>query len=190
MPIRPFALLAFLPLAACSAAASDNAVQKFSFDELQAQAAPVISASPDATDAVWMAAADHTHSLRFGRPNEAPMLTLTCETQSKATPIIHIVRNATGEPGAKALFPLLGSNMNARIAAETRMRDGKWIWESEVPALDPQLDVFLPGNAVEATLPGGGTLKLAASKEPARVIAACRHQTGAELVSAEPAPQA
>ena len=80
--------------------------------------------------------------------------------------------------------------MNARIAAETRMRDGKWIWESEVPALDPQLDVFLPGNAVEATLPGGGTLKLAASKEPARVIAACRHQTGAELVSAEPAPQA
>lgn len=189
MQIRALVPLALFSLAACNAAASDNAVQKFSFDDIRHHPKLVVAASPDVTDAAWAVSGD-ANSLRFGRPDEAPLLTLTCETKNKATPVIHIVRNAQGEPGAKALFPFLSNSMNARFAAETRAHGDKWLWESETPVFDPQLDVFLTGGQVEATLPGAGTLKLAASQEPARVITACRHMGGAELVSAEPAPQA
>ena len=73
MRFRGWASLAFLPLAACNAAASDNAVQKFSLDEIKRHAQPVIAASPDVTNAAWVVA-DNANSLRFGRPDEAPGL--------------------------------------------------------------------------------------------------------------------
>ena len=173
MCFRGLVALALLPLAACNVAASDNAVQKFAFDDIAALADPIIGTSPDVTHAVWSAGSDSI-SARFGLPDETPMLTLACEMPTRTAPMIHIVRNTPAEPGAKALFALLGNAMNARLAAETHAHDGSWRWESEVSALDPQLDVFMDGGAVEATVPGGGTLKLAASTEPARVISACR----------------
>lgn len=188
------ALISFfcLPLAACSAAASDNVVQKFSFEEIGSQPEPILAASPDVTHAVW-AALDSANSLRFGKPGETPLFSLTCEEAQGAGPFIHMVRYAPADPGAKALLALLGARMNARLAAETHSEGGAWRWESRTPALDPQLDVFLDGSAVEATLPGGGTLKLAASAEPARIVTACRHgmtaQATAEPVT-PPAPPA
>lgn len=175
----------FFPLAACSAAASDNVVQKFSLEEIHSQPEPILAASPDVTNAVW-ASLDNASSLRFGKPGEAPLFSLTCEQAQASGPFIHIVRYAPADPGAKALLALLGARMNARLAAETHSQGGAWRWESRTPAIDPQLDVFLDGGAVEATLPGGGTLKLAASAEPARVVNACRHGLTAH-VTAEPA---
>lgn len=187
MRFRGLVSLALLPLAACNVAASDNAVQKFSFDDVARRADPIIGASPDITHAVWSAGADNT-STRFGLPDEAPMLTLTCEMPDTASPTIHIVRNTPADPGAKALFALLGRAMNARLAAETHAHNGSWRWESEISALDPQLDVFMDGGAVEATVPGGGTLKLAASSEPARVISACRQHGMARASGQTAAP--
>ena len=175
MQRRVLLSLVCLPLAACNAAASDNAVQKFSFDEIKDHADHIIAASPDAKDAVW-AALDGARSLSFGKPGSAPMLTMACEMTESAQPFIRIIRNTPADPGAKALLALLGARMNARVPADTHSEGGKWRWESRVPAADPQLDVFLDGGAVEATLPGGGTLKLAASAEPARVVNWCRRQ--------------
>jgi hypothetical protein len=195
MHLRGLLSLALLPLAACNVAASDNAVQKFSFDDIAGRAEPILGTSPDVTNAVW-SAGENNQSARFGLPDEAPMLTLACEMPDKASPVIHIVRNTPADPGAKALLALLGNAMNARLAVETHAHDGTWRWESEVAALDPQLDVFMDGGAVEATVPGGGTLKLAASSEPARVITACRQHgmaqasdqsTDAAKTPAEPA---
>lgn len=189
MRFRSLVSVALLPLAACNVAASDNAVQKFAFDDISSRADPIIGTSPDVTHAVWSAGTD-SKSVGFGLPDEAPMLTLACEMPDKAVPTIHIIRNTPAEPGAKALFALLGNAMNARLAAETHAHDGTWRWESEVSALDPQLDVFMDGGAVEATVPGGGTLKLAASSEPGRVISACRQHGMAQASDAAVDPAA
>ena len=50
MQRRVLLSLACLPLAACSAVASDNAVQKFSFDDIGHHVDHIVAASPDATD--------------------------------------------------------------------------------------------------------------------------------------------
>ncbi len=189
MQRRVLLSLACLPLAACSAVASDNAVQKFSFDDIGHHVDHIVAASPDATDAIWTPL-DSTRSLAFGKPGEEPMLTLVCEMDEHTQPVIRIVRNTPADPGAKALLALLGARMNARVPADTRSAGSAWHWESRVPAQDPQLDVFLDGGSVEATVPGGGTLKLAASSEPGRVVNWCRRQSSQQASMEQPAPPA
>ncbi|OCC25007.1 hypothetical protein MB02_06105 [Croceicoccus estronivorus] len=170
--LAPVITPVLLLLAACGGQTS-NAVEKFSLDDIAPHVSHIIATSPDTKGAVWEAM-DGARSLRFGKPGAPPFLTLKCELTENAAPKMRIVRLTPADPGAKALFALIGRKQITRINADAHAVGGDWRWESLVPAEDPALDVFLDGGPIEATLPGGGSLNLAASGEPARLVSWCR----------------
>lgn len=129
--------------------------------------------SPDTEGAEWQPL-DGAHSIRFGKPGQPPLLTIACELRDKEPPLLRITRNARADPGAKALFALLGRKHNSRLKIDAKREGAGWIWEGAVPADDPLLDVFAEEGEIEATLPGAGTLELAPSDQPARLLAWCR----------------
>lgn len=170
--LRPLTIsVAILALTACGQQHGD-AVERIAFDSINASPSQPLP-SPDTTGAEWQPL-DGARSIRFGKPGEAPMLTIACELNGNQPADIHIVRNARADPGAKALFALLGSSHNSRLNINARLNGSDWRWESLLPATDPLLDVFTEGGAVEATIPGAGTLKLAASDQPGRLLTWCR----------------
>lgn len=110
----------------------------------------------------------------FGLPGQQPLLTIACDHDAAGLSIVRILRTTRAEEGAKALFALIGNGRIARLALDARQPGEVGQWEGVVPAADPRLDVLKGGNRIEATLPGGGTLQLPASREPGRLLAACR----------------
>ncbi|MDD3800442.1 MAG: hypothetical protein PHE36_14830 [Novosphingobium sp.] len=179
-------LLPLLLLAACGGQSS-NAVEKFALDDIAPHVPHIVAASPDTKGAVWEVL-DGGRALRFGMPGEKPFLTMRCELAKDAPPMIRIIRLTPADPHAKALFALVGPREAGRIPADAHPDGKAWRWESVLPAEDPQLKVFLDGGTIEATLPGGGTLKLARSGEPGRLVTWCRQQAP-KTPEAPPAPQ-
>ena len=55
----------------------------------------------------------------------------------------------------------------------------EWRWQGTVAVDDPLLEVFTGSRALEATLPGGGTVKIEGSVEPGQFIAQCRESAPA-----------
>lgn len=119
----------------------------------------------------WQAAADR---LVFGVPGQAPLLSLACEPGPAGTTRLRIERTTRAEAGAKALVALIGNGRIARLPLNALSDGEAGRWEGVVRARDARLDVLKGGNSIEATLPGGGTLKLPASLEPRRLLEACR----------------
>jgi len=70
---------------------------------------------------------------------------------------------------------VISNSINSRFRVDAVLRDHEWRWEGTLPADDSQLDVF-EGGQFEATLPGGGTLKVAASRVPGQFIEWCRNR--------------
>jgi hypothetical protein len=160
-----------LTLAACSQQHSD-AVERISLDKVGTWPSQPLP-SPDTQGAEWQPL-DGARSIRYGKPGEPPFLTIACELSADGPPRIRMIRHAAADPGAKALFAVIGPRLNARFNIDAR-RDGTgWRWESVTPADNPLLDVFGEGGTIEATLPGAGTLKLSASDQPGRLVAWCR----------------
>lgn len=122
--------------------------------------------------AAWQAASPEQVS--FGLPGQQPLLALACTHDGAGVAAIRILRATRAEEGAKALFALIGNGRISRLSLDARQPGEAGQWEGVVPAADPRLDVLRGSNSIEATLPGGGTLKLPASSEPGRLLAACR----------------
>jgi len=147
----------------------DAAVQRIALDTAgQGPEAPI--ASPDTKDAVWTASADGQR-IDFGNPGAKPFLTLECRAGNP--PAVRIIRHVVSRPGESALFPVLGGGPNARFKLEAANVGGEWAWRGDVPVSDPQLEVFHSGR-LEATLPGGGSLIVAASPIPGEFVTQCR----------------
>jgi hypothetical protein len=89
-------------------------------------------------------------------------------------PQITVIRHAPARPGEKALFPVIGGGIISRFKVDAALADGEWRWQGALPADDPLLEVFEGSHTLEATLPGGGTLKIAASSVPGQFVAWCR----------------
>lgn len=133
---------------------------------LAADAAPV---QPEG--AQWRSAPDGLH---FGLAGQADLFAVACTHAADGTALLRVTRAARAEVGAKALFALIGNGRIARLPLDASRAGEAGEWQGLLPASDARLDVLRGGNRIEATLPGGGTLKLPASSELGRVLEACR----------------
>lgn len=170
--LRQLSSITLVALAACKPAASDDYLQRVNLAEAKGTAsAPLLS--PDVTNAVWAESASAQRFL-YGIPGQAPFLALACEQSSSGEPQISFTRFARADPGAKALFALIGNGHIARLPVEAKWNGRAWLWEGTAAADEPGLEVLTGRRDVAATLPGAGRLELNASPLPARLIDECR----------------
>lgn len=168
----PVAFLSLLLLTSCGEGGDAPVqAQRISLDDARAQVAePLLS--PDTEGAAWTVSGDQ-RAIAFGRPGAAPFLTLACNLRA-APATLTIVRHVPARPGQKALFPVIGNGKVSRFKVDAALADGEWRWQGALPASDPQLDVFIGADELQATLPGGGTLLIEQSPIPGEFVAWCR----------------
>ena len=182
-----FALVGVLLfLAACGEGGNAPVqAQRISLDDARAKVAePLLS--PDTKGAAWTVSADQ-QAIAFGRPGADPFLTLACDLR-EAPATLTIVRHVAARPGQKALFPVIGNGRISRFKVDAALAEGEWRWEGELPASDPQLDVFDGAGELQATLPGGGTLLIEGSRIPGEFVTWCR--AGGRVLRVEEAEDA
>lgn len=175
---RRFFLLALsLSLAACHGTEQEPVqAQRIAFDEVPSGGEQPLD-SPDTEGASWVLSANGL-ALDFGKPGARPFVTLACNP-SAAPARITIVRHAPARAGEKALFPVIGNGKISRFEVDAARVGGEWRWQGTLPADDPLLDVFAGPRSLEATLPGGGTVKIEGSSAPGQFIAQCRERAPA-----------
>ena len=159
--------------------------QRISFAEARAKVAEPLP-SPDTAGARWTVTNDD-QAIAFGRAGAAPLLSLACDLR-KTPAQLRIVRHVAARPGEKALLPVIGNGTISRFKVDAALGGGEWRWEGEFLAGDPQFDVFTGPLELEATLPGGGTLKIAGSRIPGEFVNWCR--AGGRVLRAEEAEAA
>jgi len=158
----------FLILAACGKQPQVERV------ELGTAQAATPAALPNSLGARWHVSADGK-GIELARPGDAPFLTLHCVIANGVEPQMAVIRHAQSEPGAKALFAVLGNGIVSRMKLDAKLaRKEGWRWEGLYPATAPELDVFTGQREIEATLPGAGMLKIGASPLPREFIGWCR----------------
>ncbi len=138
---------------------------------LAGEGLPAETAPLQPQDAAWRADGQAVH---FGVPGQQDLLSIGCDHAPDGTALLRITRMTRAEDNAKALFALIGNGRISRLPLDARQAGDPGVWQGLIPASDDRLDVLKGGNSVEATLPGGGTLKLPASREPGRVLTDCR----------------
>ncbi len=168
MRMAPFTLPLLLALTACG----ESQVERIDFQEAEGVHAPTLTPSPDSEGANWSLAADGM-TIGFGKDPQAPYLSLACELSQDEEPRITVIRHAPADPGAKALFAVLGESLTARLNLDAEIVDGDWQWQGSYPASSPQITAFASDKKLQATLPGAGTIDMPASPLPAEFIAWC-----------------
>jgi hypothetical protein len=166
-----FAVLGASLLAACGA----EDVQRIELAAISPAAAAVPLASPDTSTGAWQIAANG-RALSFAGEGQPPLLTLACDLADLNAPQIDVIRHATAQPGAKALFAVIGNGMIARLYVEAELAEGTWRWQGHFPASDPRMQVFTGPRDLEATLPGAGMLEIAGSELPRDFVTWCQEQ--------------
>ncbi|MEW4447439.1 hypothetical protein [Qipengyuania sp. JC766] len=174
--MRRFAALAALGgLAACQPPASDTYAER-------GRPAPTRSApseplaSPDSEDAFW-ARTQQPGRIVYGNANERALMALECEQRDNANAVV-LIRIAPADAGASAIVALIGNGHMERLPVEAVPTGDAHVWAGTFAAGMPELDVLTGQNAIEATVPGAGTVRINPSPLPARLIAACRRQRG------------
>lgn len=163
---RRTALCAVMLTAACKPPASEDYVTRTQIvEERQAPAAPIVS--PDTEGAAW-AIGPESGRLLYGKPGEAPLLSLEC-----ADGTLVYRRYVKTDPDAKAVLALIGNGHVERLWVDAALEGGNWLWRGEIAANDPRLDVLTGPRSVEATIPGAGTVRLNGSQRPAEFITRC-----------------
>jgi hypothetical protein len=144
----------------------------------------LLTPSPDSKGAAWRIAANGL-GIHFGKNPAAPYVSLGCKLSSSQPPQLSVIRHASSDPGAKALFAVLGNGIAARFKVDAVMAKGEgWRWEETLPASAGQFDVFSGPREIEATLPGAGMIVFPPSNLPREFIDWCR-RNGEDL----PAPE-
>jgi hypothetical protein len=128
--------------------------------------------SPDTKGASW-AVSRTGQAIDFGKPGEKPFVSMLCSVKA-GQPQVTIVRHAPARPGEKALFPVIGNRIISRFKVDATLADREWRWQGTLPADDPLLEVFEGPRELEATLPGGGTVKIAGSAVPGQFLTWCQ----------------
>lgn len=169
--LRPFAPLLALPaLASCG---SEPQVERIDLAEVGEEEGPVISPSPQSEGAEWSLAPGGL-AIQFGRAAGDPYLSLKCKLSKDLPPAITVVRHAPADPGARALFAVMGGTITARLKVNSKQSGAAWHWEGTYPADTEDLDAFAANKGFEATLPGAGTLKASGSPLTREFIDWCR----------------
>lgn len=171
-------LLALTLLWGCKPPASDDYLQRTEPQpERDAPSAPI--GSPDTQGALW---APGTQPMRliYGQPGKHPLLSLECD----AGTLIY-TRYVRADAHAKAVLALIGNGHVERLWIDAHENGDAWLWRGTISSADPRLEVLTGPNAIEATVPGAGSVTLNPSRMPGELIRACRQ----DLV-AVPAPPA
>jgi hypothetical protein len=179
MPDRRRWLLLPILLTACG---PQPQVERIDLSDVGEASGTVLTPSPDSEGASWSLAPGGL-AIQFGKDPQAPYLALTCNLSKDSPPAITIIRNAQADPGAKALFAIMGGTTAARLKVDARQSATGWRWEGTYPADASELDAFAATTGLEATLPGAGTLKAAGSPLTREFIDWCR-EGGKALVDA------
>ena len=100
---------------------------------------------------------------------EAPLLSIACKGER-----LIITRHAPADPGAQALFALIGNGAIVRLPVNATPFVGtnQQVWQGDLAGSDPAAVVFLRGS-IAATLPGAGKIMLPASDISAGVVRRC-----------------
>ena len=118
----------------------------------------------------------HSSSARaawFGPPNAPALLAVSCQGWEKRAARLVIVRYASADKGAEALFAIQGSKGILRLPVSA-VKVGKqgYVWRGMLDAADPRAEVLL-GTGLKATVPGGGQLDLPPMGVAGAVVAEC-----------------
>lgn len=184
--MRIAALAPLLLLAACKPPATDDyAARQHVAIGGGAPSAPIDS--PDTTDAIWAPAARPDRVL-FGIPGQQPLMALECLRGAAGGLRIGYTRFAAADPHAEAVLALIGNGHVSRLWIDARESGGKWLWQGEVPAHEPMLDVFTGGRQVEATVPGAGSVMLKPSPLPGELVTRCRALAPPPQPTPQPTP--
>jgi len=183
-PLKIVALSgAVLLLAACHREQAPVEGQRIALDQVPDQGEQPLP-SPDTEGATW-AVSPTGQAIGFAKPGGKPFVSLLCSVKA-GVPQITIVRHAPARPGEKALFPVIGNRIISRFKVDAALADNEWRWQGTLPADDPLLEVFEGPGTLQATLPGGGTVKIAGSSVPAQFHTWCREGGKAPAVEAPP----
>jgi hypothetical protein len=174
---------ATLLLTACHGEQAPVEAQRISLDQVPSQGEQPLP-SPDTEGASWTTSATG-QAIDFGKPGGKPFVSLACSVKSGA-PRITVIRHAPARPGEKALFPVIGNRIISRFEVDAALAENEWRWQGTLPADDPLLEVFEGPGRLEATLPGGGTVKIGGSGVPGQFLAWCRSGGKAPAVRTSP----
>lgn len=172
----PLAVMAML--CACQPPATDNYVDRQSVNDAQKNGPGTPISAPDSEGAIWAQAASGQRLL-YGKPGNPPLFALSCLTED-GEPLLQFTRYAAADKGAKAFMALIGNGHVARLKVDATEVGTATLWQGVTRASNDRLEVLTGRNAVEATLPGAGSLRLNASNAPARLIDECRGLNASE----------
>lgn len=170
-------MAATLALAACSPASGDTPqAQDRPLDAVRisllvakpaSAPAPAAIAPQERTDKPEWTATPSGATLAYA--GEAPLLSIACKGER-----LVITRHAPADPGAQALFALIGNGAIVRLPVNATPFVGtnQQVWQGDLAGSDPAAAVFLRGS-IAATLPGAGKIMLPASDISAGVVRRC-----------------
>lgn len=173
--LRALPLIAVLALAACKPPPTDADIAGGEPMALAGPSEPIDS--PDTEGAIWVDSSTAGRII-YGIAGEHPLLALAC-LEDQPEPVIRLTRYAEADEEAKAFVALIGNGHIARIPIDATEVDGTWLWQAEVPAEDPELEVLTGGREVAVTIPGAGRLVVNSSKRPSALIEDCRAKVSA-----------
>lgn len=183
----------FLPilLAACNPPAAEDYVARVGAAGRDAPSPPI--ASPDTAGAVWAPSPANPQRLLYGKPGERVLFALECAEEA-GTPVLIYARQQAADPHAKAVLALIGNGHVARLkidaVQENPGADARWLWRGRAPAARAEFEGLTGARAVEATVPGAGSLVLNPNPLVGELIARCRAQARPAAPASAPAATA
>ncbi len=169
-----FVAVSIFLLSGCGQAQTYAPAERIALDQVPGNAPlPVPTKQPKGT--VW--AVDGARSISFGMLGQAPLLTLACRVGANRAAALHYTRLDAADPGAEALFALVGGKGIARLPIQAENVTEGWQWAGDLPASDSRLDVF--SGPATATLPGAGMIELPASDAVRQLLDSCRREGAA-----------
>ena len=174
--------LIFGLLSACQPPAADNYAERGEPVEKVPQASDPLP-SPNTDGAVW-AMVPGQDKLLYGKPGKPPLFAIAC-VETAEDSAIRFTRYSPADEGAKAFMALIGNGHVGRFKVDATPVGVASLWQGETPIDDDRLEVLTGRNAVEATIPGAGSMKLNASGLPGQLIEACRAEARAKLSETE-----
>lgn len=165
------AALGLTLVAGCQPPATDDYVERVALDDASPPASKPLP-SPDTEGAIWAPAATQSRLL-YGIPGKTPFLAMQCDGSGEV-PLLQFTRFSIADRNAQAMMALVGNSHVERLPVDATYNGRAWLWQGSVPAREPDMDVFTGPRAVEATIPGAGTLVLNPSPLTRDLVNACR----------------